>query len=150
MRRQDRQLTDAETVSILEKGEYGILSTASPDGEPYGVPLNYCLADQCIYFHCAIEGRKLNNIGQNPRVTFCVVGKTEVLPDQFGTKYESCIVQGSASEVLGEEKQTALESIIRKYSGDFFSEGLKYIEKQWDRTKVFKILMDSVSGKARK
>jgi uncharacterized protein len=150
MRRQDRQLTDAETVSILEKGEYGILSTASPDGEPYGVPLNYCLADQCIYFHCAIEGRKLNNIGQNPRVTFCVVGKTEVLPDQFGTKYESCIVQGSASEVLGEEKQTALERIIRKYSGDFFSEGLKYIEKQWDRTKVFKILMDSVSGKARK
>ena len=150
MRRKERQLTDTETVSILEKGEYGILSTASPDGEPYGVPLNYCLAGQCIYFHCAVEGRKLNNIGQNPRVAFCVVGKTEVLPDQFGTKYESCIVQGSAAEVLGEDKQTALECIIRKYSGDFFSEGLKYIEKQWDRTKVFKISMDSVSGKARK
>jgi uncharacterized protein len=150
MRRQDRRLTDAETVSILGKGEYGILSTASSDGEPYGVALNYCMVGQSIYFHCAVEGRKLTNIGQNPRVSFCVVGKTEVLPDKFGTKYESCIAQGPATEVFGEEKQTALERIIRKYSGDFFSEGLKYIEKQWDRTRVFKISIDSISGKARK
>ena len=150
MRRKDRRITSTETSSILEKGEYGILSTVSSNNEPYGVPLNYCLIDECIYFHCAPEGTKINNINANPKVSFCVVGKTEVLPDQFGTKYESCIVQGLASESFGEEKQLALEGLIHKYSEPFVSEGLKYIEKLKDKTRVFKISVESLSGKARK
>jgi uncharacterized protein len=150
MRRKDRMITDPEIFSILEKGEYGVLSSVSSNGEPYGVPLNYCLMDQCIYFHCAVEGRKINNINDNPKVSFCVVGKTEILPDKFGTNYESCIVQGSASESFGEEKQLALEGLIHKYSASFLSEGLKYIEKLRDKTRVFKISIESISGKARR
>ena len=150
MRRKDRQLTDGETFSVLEKGEYGILSTVSSENEPYGVPLNYCFIDGCIYFHCALEGRKLDNLKQNPGVSFCVVGRTEVIPDAFATNYESCIVKGVASEALGEEKQAALEGLLLKYSGNFFPEGLQYIEKLKERTRVFKITMGSVTGKARK
>lgn len=150
MRRKDRLITNRETSSILEKGEYGILSMVSSDHEPYGVPLNYCLIDGCIYFHCALEGTKINNVNNNPKVSFCVVGKTEVLLDQFGTKYESCIVQGLASESFGEEKQLALEGLVHKYSENFFSEGLKYIEKLKDKTRVFKVSIESISGKARK
>jgi len=150
MRRKDRMITNTETLSILQKGEYGILNTVSSNSEPYGVPLNYCLINEYIYFHCAVEGRKISNINNNPKVSFCVVGKTEVLPDKFGTNYESCIVQGLASESFGEEKQFALEGLIHKYSENFVSEGLKYIEKLKDRTRVFKISMESISGKARK
>ena len=150
MRRKDRLLPNEEAFSILERGEYGTLSTLSLNHEPYGVPLNYCLIDGCIYFHCAIEGRKIDNIINNPNVSFCVVGKTEVLPDQFGTIYESCIVQGLASESFGEEKQLALEGLIHKYSKNFVSEGLKYIAKLKEKTRVFKISIESISGKARK
>lgn len=150
MRRKDRKLTSTETHSILKKGEYGILSTVSSNNEPYGVPLNYCLINECIYFHCAVEGRKINNINNNSKVSFCVVGKTEVLPDKFGTIYESCIVQGLVSESFGEEKQLALEDLIHKYSKNFVSEGLKYIAKLKDKTRVFKISIESISGKARK
>ena len=140
MRRKDRQLTNTETYSILENGEYGILSTVSSNNVPYGVPVNFCVMNQCIYFHCALEGRKIDNMMNKPSVSFCVVGKTEVLPDKFGTKYESCIVQGSASEALGEEKQLALEGLIHKYS----------IEKLKAQTRVFKVSIESISGKARK
>jgi nitroimidazol reductase NimA-like FMN-containing flavoprotein (pyridoxamine 5'-phosphate oxidase superfamily) len=150
MRRRDRLITAAETFSILENGEYGVLSTVSSNDEPYGLPINYCLIDGCVYFHCALEGRKIDNIKNNPRVSFCVVGKTEVLPDKFGTKYESCIVQGVASESFGEEKQLALEALIHKYSKDFVPDGLKYIGKLKDKTRVFKIPIESISGKARK
>lgn len=150
MRREDRMITKAETLSILKKGEYGILSTVSSNNEPYGVPVNYCLIDECLYFHCAPEGRKIDHMNNNPRVCFCVVGKTEVLPDKFGTKYESCIVNGLTSESFGEEKQLALEGIVHKYSEKFFSEGLNYIEKLRDKTRVFKISIESISGKARK
>ena len=150
MRRKDRLITDTETFSILEKGEYGVLSTVSADNEPYGVPLNYCFMNGCIFFHCAVDGQKINNINNNPRVSFCVVGKAEVLPDQFATNYESCIVHGSASEISGEQKQSALEGLIHKYSADFVADGVKYIEKLKDKTRVFKISIESVSGKARR
>ncbi len=150
MRRKDRLMANTEAFSILENGEYGLLSTSSSNNEPYGVPLNYCLIDGGIYFHCALEGSKINNITDNPKVSFCVVGKTEVLPDQFGTKFESCIVQGHADESFEEEKQKALEGFIRKYSEDFISEGLEYIEKLKDKTRVFKITIVSISGKAKK
>lgn len=118
--------------------------------EPYGVPLNYCLIGECIFFHCALEGSKINNITNNPKVSFCVVGDTEVLPDKFDIKFESCIAKGYAYESFAEEKQMALEGIIHKYSENFASEGLEYIEKFVDRARVFKITIDSISGKARK
>jgi len=150
MRRKDRLLTDSETYSILENGEYGILSTVTSAGEPYGVPLNYCLIHDGIYFHCAVEGRKISNIVNQPEVSFCVVGQTEVLPDQFGTRYASCIVQGRVSESFGAEKQTALEGLVHKYSPDFIPAGLQYIEKFKNETRVFKITIESISGKGRK
>jgi hypothetical protein len=40
IRRIDRAITEAEAKEMLEKGEHGILSTISLDGQPYGVPLN--------------------------------------------------------------------------------------------------------------
>lgn len=150
MRRKDRCLSNTETFNILEKGEYGVLSTVSFDGEPYGVPFNYCLINENIYFHCALEGHAIRNIEKNPRVSFCVVGETGILPEKFGTIYESCIVQGSASESFLEEKQLALEGLVHKYSDDFFSKGLEYIEKLKDKTRVFRISIGSISGKARK
>ncbi|MCU0559636.1 MAG: pyridoxamine 5'-phosphate oxidase family protein [Desulfobacterales bacterium] len=150
MRRKDRRITEAETFSILEKGEFGVLSTASATNEPYGVPLNYCVIGQSIYFHCAREGRKLDHIAANPRASFCVVGATRVLPDQFGTQYECCIVEGSVSEALGAEKQRALEGLLHKYSAAYFPEGLNYIERLGNQTRVFRIALESVSGKARR
>lgn len=150
MRRKDRMITADEAFSILKKGEFGVLSTVSPDYEPYGVPLNYCFINKCIYFHCAVEGKKIDHLNHSPRVSFCVVGNTEVMPEKFGTRYESCMVHGLVSEAFDAEKQMALEGLIRKYSGEFFAEGLTYIEKSKDRTRVFKISIKSVSGKARK
>lgn len=150
MRRTDRQLSTEEAISILHDAEFGVLSTISENGVPYGVPLSYCLIEKHIYFHSAIEGHKINNITENPKVSFCAVRNTRVLPEKFGTKYESVIVSGMASEVFSKEKQLALEGLLSKYSSDFFQEGLKYIQNLNDRTRVFKISIDTISGKARR
>lgn len=150
MRRTDRQITDKETLDILQNGEYGIMSTITPLNEPYGVPLNYCVIGENIYFHCALLGEKIDSIVLNPKVSFCVVGKTEVLPEQFAMKYESCIVGGIAKEVFEEEKQAALEQLLHKYSEDFIPEGLKYRDSLNTKTRVFKISIQTISGKARR
>ena len=128
MRRRDRELDQTAAWAILEKGAYGVLSTVSPDGTPYGVPLSYCLLEGAIYLHSAREGRKLDHLAREPRVSFCVVGATEVLPADFGTLYESCVVEGVAREAIGDEMQAALEGLLAKYSPDHVDEGLRYID----------------------
>ncbi len=150
MRRSDRAIPDNEASELLQKGEYGVLSTVSDDGQPYGVPLSFAYTGDAIYFHSALEGQKLDNLKENNRVSFCVIGKTEVLPEKFSTKYESAIVFGKASEVTGEEKQKGLLELVKKYSPGFLKEGLQYIERDGRKTRVYKIEIESLTGKARK
>ncbi len=147
MRRKDRKTDNEEALRILESGEYGILSTSGSNGYAYGVPLSYACSNGCIYFHCAVEGHKLDNIAHNNRVSFCVVGATEVLPENFSTKYESVIVFGKASVVDGEEKREALMTILNKYSPQFLEKGIKYINADAVKTKVVKIEIEHITGK---
>jgi len=122
---------------------------ACPDGVPHGIPLNFAFAGDSIYFHCAPEGRKIEILSANPRVTFCVVGRTQVMPEKFGTKYESAIVTGSVEELAAEEKRQGLILLVRKYSPAYVNEGLEYIDKLIAKTKVFRIRLESITGKAR-
>ncbi len=150
LRRKDRAITEEEAMALLSSAEYGVLSTVSDNGQPYGVPLNFCVIDHCIYFHCAVEGQKIDNIKQNKSVSFCAVGNTEILPDKFATTYESVIVSGKVEEVFEMDKQLALEGLIHKYSPGFIEKGIKYIEGKKEKFKVFKITIDKSTGKARK
>ena len=150
LRRKDRAITKEETIALLSKAEYGVLSTVSENGKPYGVPINFCIINHCIYFHCAVEGQKIDNIKQNNSVSFCTVGNIKILPDKFDTKYESVIVSGVVEEVFDANKQMALEGLLYKYSPDYVDQGLKYIESLKEITSVFKITINKLSGKARK
>jgi nitroimidazol reductase NimA-like FMN-containing flavoprotein (pyridoxamine 5'-phosphate oxidase superfamily) len=150
MRRRDRQIDDSEALRLLEQGEYGVLSTCGSNQYPYGVPMSYALYNGSIYFHCATDGQKLDNIKHNDRVSFCVVGRTTPMPQDFAVNYESSIVFGKASEVFDEEKQAALEAIAAKYSPAFTKEGLEYIRKAWDVTRLYKIEIEHITGKARR
>ena len=150
IRRADRALTNEQAIEILHHGEYGILSTVSQDGQPYGVPVSFRYTDNAILFHCAVEGHKLDNLASNPRVSFCVVGKTEILPDKFATRYESAIIFGKVRELAGDEKKLGLIELLKKYSPDFIEKGERYIESDIEKTRVFKIEIESLSGKARR
>ena len=150
MRREDRAISEVEAWELLNKAEYGILSTVSGDGQPYGVPLNFCVIENCLYFHHAVEGHLVENITGNSSVSFCVVGDTELMPEKFGTLYESVILFGNVEELFDSQKQTGLEGLVAKYSPDFKEEGREYIAKLWDRTRVYKIKIDDISGKARR
>lgn len=147
LRRKDKQMSVAETASLLTNEEYGVLSTIGEDGQPYGVPLNYVFKENAIYFHCALVGHKLENISNNSKVSFCVVGDVEVLPADFSTNYVSAVVSGVASEVQGDERYSALEWLLEKYSAGFMEEGKKYIKKLDKATKVIKIEIKNIEGK---
>ncbi len=150
MRRKDRELTKEEANELLTRCEYGTLSTIGADGYPYGVPLDFVYDDNCIYFHCAKEGHKLENIENNCNVSFCVVNDVELIPDDFSTKYKSTIIFGKAKEVFEEEKMKVLVLILEKYSKEFMESGTRYIEAMWDKTKVIKVEIEHMTAKGKK
>lgn len=149
MRRIDREVDQAISMKILGAGKYGILSTISDGGYPYGVPISYVLLDGNLYFHSARKGHKLDNIENSDKVSFCVVGQTEILPSEFATDFESVIIFGKATKVEGEEKIKVLMELVNKYSKDFPVEGKAYIEKDKNLTTIIKVTIEHMTGKVR-
>jgi hypothetical protein len=151
LRRKDRRLDDAAAMALLQRGEYGILSTSDKNNRPYGIPVNYVLMEENIFFHCATEGQKLENITANNGVSFCVVGMTELIPEKFSTRYESVVVSGNADVVEDEvTKENALRALVAKYAPDHIAAGDAYIDKLKDQTTVVRVEIESLAGKARK
>jgi nitroimidazol reductase NimA-like FMN-containing flavoprotein (pyridoxamine 5'-phosphate oxidase superfamily) len=147
MRKLSRKMEDSEALEYLQKGEFGVISTIGEDGYPYGVPVNYVYKDGEIFFHCATAGHKIDNFNYCDKVSFCVVGQSDVLPDIFSTRYRSVIAFGKISEIPEEEKESALELLVDKFSPDFIGEGEEHIKKYFAATKTFKIVVEHFTGK---
>lgn len=151
LRREDRRLDDAEAMALLKRGEYGILSTVDAWNHPYGIPVNYVVMEEKIYFHCATEGHKLENISANPDVSFCVVGKTDLVPEKFTTRYESVVATGQARIVHDPVlKKNALRALVAKYAPDHTAAGENYIDKLIEKTALVGITIDGLAGKTRR
>lgn len=147
MRKTEREIFGADIEAILEKGEYGVLSTVGADGVPYGVPISYAWKNGKLHLHCAANvGKKLENIAHCDTVCFVVVGDTAVRPEKFSTYYESVIVTGTIRPA--ENKAESLMALIEKYSPDYLEEGRIYIAAAADKTGVYTITPQSMTGKA--
>lgn len=84
------------------------------------------------------------------KTSFCVIDKTEPIPDKFSYRYESIIAFGQAEEVYDKEKENALIAFVRKYSSEFMEKGMEYIKKDGIKTTVMKINIEHITGKARR
>lgn len=149
IRRKDRILDNASALALLDNGEYGVLSTVDKNNQPYGIPVNYTVIDNTIFVHSALEGHKLDNIKSNSKVSFCVVGRTQLLPDQFSISYKSVIVFGTAAIVDDQDKRQALIALVAKYSPEQIDSGGKYIDNLIDKVVVIKVSIDHITGKRR-
>lgn len=70
MRRKDKEITDANEIkSILKRAKYVTLAMCSED-EPYLATISHGYDEQrnCIYFHCAPEGKKIDILKANNHV----------------------------------------------------------------------------------
>lgn len=154
VRRQNRILEDKDRIlELLQNSEYGFLSLGtSENGYAYGIPISYAYDrdENSLYFHCAPEGQKLDEIEKNNKVSFCVVGKTLPIAKQFTTLYESVIAFGIADINLSdEEKRKALRLLVKKYSPEYEELGETYMDKSWHRTACFKIKIEHITAKAK-
>src|SRR5262249_12435132 len=78
-------------ADLIEWERIGRVATAGPTGMPHVVPVCHILLDGKIYFASAIEGRKMDNLAANPRISIVFEHYTDVWPNK------GVMVQGRAS-----------------------------------------------------
>lgn len=148
MRRFKQALSQAENITILKQKTHGILALCDEKSFPYTVPLNYVYLNDKIYFHCATVGCKLDIIHQNNKASFCVIDQDAVIPEKFTTAYSSVIASGTIKAITDEkDKQIILEEFIRKFSADYFTEGLEEIKIYMNRTCILELTIEELTGK---
>ena len=148
MRRIKQQLSEKECIDILQRQNVGTLALAENGDYPYAVPLNYVYYNGKIYFHCAITGHKLDIIEKQNKASFCVIDKDTIVPEKYTTFYRSVIVFGKAEIVEDDvEKMAALKELSYKYISKDDEAHLKEINGAWNRTCVFSLSVDYLSGK---
>lgn len=152
IRRKERVMDEDRAREIILESQYGVLSMVNVDGGGYGIPLSYAVdQDGSLYFHCAHQGHKIDNLDADHRVTFTIVGKTEVMPDKFTTRYESVVIFGTIEDSLSvTERIEALRLIVKKYSPGFEHIAQGYIASSFDRTQILKLRVERITAKTRR
>ncbi len=126
MRRKYSEITDSEKIeNVFSSVNIGRLATNGADGYPYITPVNFVYYRGNIYFHCAPEGEKLNNIVRDSKVCFEVdiplayldsgytSGKNIGSIHQF---YHCVIIRGEAGVIPnGLLKVEALNALVAKH-----------------------------------
>ncbi len=149
MRRIANKTSYVQAREILSRAPYGVLSTTCGDGLPYGVPLCFVLSGNSIYFHCAVEGQKLDNLAHDSRVCLTAVIAAENCPTRFTMRYRSAMAFGTARIVYGEdERLAALRLLTEKYAPEQGEEGAAaYIKAHIQDTLVVRMEVEYISGK---
>jgi len=148
MRRKERLIQDQEIIDqIIAKSV--ICRVALHDEKyPYMVPMNYGYRNNSLYFHCALEGKKLNLIRKNNKVCFEIELDHEIVKYaescKWTTKYRSVVGYGTMEIIEDhDEKQKGLD-IIMQHHGKMENE---YVDKIVKRIHILKLNIDRSTGK---
>ena len=153
MRKLNKRITDLAVIfSLLDTCHVGRLGTISSDGWPTIKPLNFAHLDWRIYFHCALEGEKIDDIRRDNRVCFEVdlpIAYVKGQPDnpcRAEYLFRSVIIRGRAAIVADRaEKIVALNCLMRKFQpGVIFAD---YGYDKLDITGIVRVDIDDLSGK---
>ena len=150
MRRSAQQLDRAECERILSEADCGVLAVIGDGGRPYAVPVNHVYRDGKLYFHCAVSGHKLDAIRRNPNVSYCVIGRGEVLPAELATSYTSVIVFGKARIASDETELRRIAVLIgSRFSADHPEEVLRETDETITSGRLccVEIAIDHMTGK---
>ncbi|MCD8150926.1 MAG: pyridoxamine 5'-phosphate oxidase family protein [Clostridiales bacterium] len=147
MRRKKQEIPQEESSEILRTGKTGILGVSGEDGYPYTVPVNYVYLDGKIYFHGAKTGHKMDAIKSCDKVSFCVIEKDDIVPEEMTTYFKSVVVFGRARilETDAEIRQ-AVKWLGLKYNKDEAFVDSE-IEREWNSLSCVEVTIEHMTGK---
>jgi general stress protein 26 len=64
-------MTADELAAFLERNDYGVLATVTPDGRPQAAPIAYFVLDGSFWIG-TVEGARLRNLRANPNASLVI------------------------------------------------------------------------------
>lgn len=173
MRRKDRAMDKEFGLRVIDHADYGVLSMIDEKNEPYGIPLSIVRNGDILYFHSAMDGKKVNSLSKNPMVSIIFVGDVKVpenytdeelrkigkdaskastfISNVFTTEFESAIVRGTVKQIEDkDEKIKAMKFICEKYTPtkiDYFDMAIK---SGLSRTNIYSVQIEDITSKRKK
>ena len=159
MRRKHSEITDPEKIkNTLSSVNIGRLATKGDDGYPYITPVNFVSYQGRIYFHCAPEGEKLDNIARDPKVCFQVDIPLAYLDSSLARVKTACnvhqlyhcvIIRGEARVVPnGPLKVDALNALVAKHEKNLDFEKVHEDMPAYKACKVVEITPKMITAKS--
>lgn len=153
MRLRGREITDQDEMrSILSTHDFVTLAMCK-DNSPYLVTVNhvYDPESNCVYFHCANAGKKLDYLDANPVVWGQALEDRGYVEGECDYDYRTVQFKGKARPVTDlSEKRRALEMMIEKMEESPEQAKKKFIKaSSLDKVSVYRIDIEHMSGKKR-
>jgi nitroimidazol reductase NimA-like FMN-containing flavoprotein (pyridoxamine 5'-phosphate oxidase superfamily) len=136
---------------VLKTCHVGRIGTNGRDGYPVVKPVNFAYHAGKIYFHTALAGEKIEDIGRDNRVCFetdlpIAFVRAMDQPCEAEYLYRSVIIKGRASLVEDlEERTRAFRCLMEKYQpeGGYGP----YVKEKLGRTGIVRIDVETMTGK---
>ncbi len=147
MRRSKQLLSMNDTAAVLERCTHGVLACIGDEDYPYAVPLNYVYFKGNIYFHSAKVGYKIDAIAKNPKVSFAIIDEDTIASEKYTALFRSVIVFGHTRITEGDERLSAFEALVEKYSGEQPEEAKQKEISGCTQAYIIAIDIDHITGK---
>ena len=147
MRRFKQALPEEECQEILTKAYRGFLSVIGEGGYPYALPVNFLYADGHIWFHCALEGHKMDAIRACDKACFSVIDEPVKEEDDWWYHVKSVICFGRIRIVTDDTERLAR---LRQFGAKYFPEDYDMevdMLKNGPRAAVLDFKVEHMSGK---
>ena len=149
MRRKRQQLSQEESIGILQKATSGTLALLGNDGYPYAVPISYVYSEGKLFFHSALSGHKVDAIRHCDKASFCVIEQDDVQPERYTTFFRSVIAFGRIHLIEDEaEKRDIVRLLGNKYNPHHDDHLHKEIESGISRMIAIRFDIEHLTGKA--
>lgn len=145
--------------AVLDNAEYGTLAL-SIDDKPYAVPVNFVRIEHDIYFHGALQNKKMKILKQNPSISFSVVENYALIVSYFSSVdglacpatqfFKSVSIDGSTTLVEERnQKIEVFEALMQKHQpeGRYKPFSDQAYEKSIKATAIVKIRPSMIKAK---
>jgi nitroimidazol reductase NimA-like FMN-containing flavoprotein (pyridoxamine 5'-phosphate oxidase superfamily) len=154
LRRKDREITDInDKLAIIEKCKFCRIGLCE-NNFPYVVSLNYGYTyendELTLFFHGALEGKKIDIIKKNNNACFEIDCDTSLIEREeashYSYAYKSVIGFGKIIFMEhNEEKSTGLKHLMKHQTGKEFM--YDFSEDVLKKVCVFKMVVEEFTGK---
>ena len=151
-RRKKNEILDESAMRALLKWGNHLTIALCKENIPYIVTMSYGydVENNCLYFHCANKGDKLDFIAKNPKACATLIKDNGYLATRCDHDYESLVIRGKIAVIddLTEKKHglNVLLNHLEKAPEPIFERNIKS-DKSFDAVTILKLSIETIIGK---